>query len=150
MWDTGGRARFPPNEFDLANIDTNRVLVGGFSGGARIASFLAFAHPELFAGVLAICGVGFIRKVDRVKATRTDEYGYFTIDARHTAAAKERVRFVLVTGSKDFRYGNIQDIYEGGYVKDGYHAKLLDVPGMAHTLCPAMTLRDGLAFLAAQ
>lgn len=131
----------------MGGTDTNRVFVGGFSGGARIASFVAFAHPAIFAGVISICGFNFNRKVARVKATRPDEYGYFSIDAGHAEAAKRRVRFVLITGSKDFRYGNILDIYEGGLQKDGYCAKLLDVPGMEHALCPAGPLREGLEFL---
>ena len=134
---------------ELARIDTNRVFVSGFSGGARIASFVAFVHPDVFRGVFAVCGVNFCRAVSRVKATRTDEYGRFTLDSGRCESARKKVRFVLVTGSRDFRYGNILDIYEGGFLPDGFQVKLLDVPGMEHSLCPARTLREGLEFLEA-
>jgi hypothetical protein len=129
---------------EFAKIDKSRIYVAGLSGGARVASYAAFAHPDLFDGVFAVCGVNFCRKVPRVKATRTDEYGYFSIDKQHADAAKARVKFALVTGSKDFRYGNILDIYNGGFVPDGYKVKLFDVPGMEHQICSAQILNAGL------
>jgi len=135
---------------ELATIDTNRIYVSGFSGGARVASYASFAHPAVFNGVVAICGAGFCRKVDRVKTTTNDEYGSFLVDETRAAEAKARVKFVFVTGSKDFRYGNILDIYTGGFQKDGYSAKLIDVPGMGHSLCASKVLADGLAFLDAK
>jgi hypothetical protein len=45
-----------------------------------------------------------------------------------------------------FRYGNIRDIYTGGFRTDGYAVKLMDVPGMGHALCSPQTLNDGIAF----
>jgi hypothetical protein len=97
--------------------------------------------------VFAICGAQFPAKVPRVQATRTDEYGWFSLDDPHIAAAKEKVRFVLVTGSNDFRHGNILDIFNGGFQKDGYAVKLMDVPGMEHAVCPAKILKESLDFL---
>ena len=132
---------------EMENIDTNRVYISGFSGGARIASYVAFVYPDVFAGAFAICGVNFARKVDRVKATEKDDYGYFTFDAKRAETARQKVKFVLVTGSKDFRYGNILDVYNGGFVKDGYDVRLIDVPEMGHAMCPAKVLADGLSFL---
>jgi predicted esterase len=132
---------------ELIALNTNRIYAAGFSGGARMASYAAFIRPSLFSGVLGMCGAQFPAKVPRVKATRTDDYGWFTLGEPQIAEAKKKVRFVLVTGSNDFRYGNILDIYAGGFQKDGYAVKLIDVPGMQHTTCPASALRDGLLFL---
>jgi len=133
---------------EMANIDASRIYVSGLSGGARIASYVSFIHPDLFTGVIAICGTGFPSKVDRVKATMKDyDYGYFTIDDKLAEEAKERVRFVLVTGKNDFRYGNILDLYNGGFLKYDYAVKLLDVPGMGHAICSPQTLGEGLDFL---
>ena len=131
---------------EFAKIDTTRIYVSGMSGGARIASFAAFAHPNLFSSVFAVCGINFCRKVPRVKATQTDEYGYFSIDPRQADETKRRVKFALVTGPKDFRYGNILDIYQGGLLPDGYKVKLFDVPGMGHEICSAKILNDGLSW----
>ena len=132
---------------EMANIATNRIYIGGLSGGARIASYVSFVHPGLFAGVFAVCGVNFARKVDRVQSTRADDYGWFNIDESRAQATKQRVRFVLVTGPGDFRHGNILDIYNGGFVKDGYDVKLIDVPGMGHSICTPGVLDEGLTFL---
>lgn len=129
---------------EFARIDPARVYVSGLSGGARVASRAAFAHPSLFSGVFAVCGVNFCRKVPRVHATEKDEYGYFSIDQPRSDETKRRVKFALVTGSKDFRYGNILDVYQGGFLRDGYKVKLFDVPGMGHTLCPATVLNDAI------
>lgn len=132
---------------EMAKINTNRIYLAGFSGGARIASYTAFLRPDLFSGVFANCGVDFPRAVPRVKATEKDQYGVFSIDEKQAAETKGGVRFVLVTGPKDFRYGNILDIYSGGYMKDGYAVKLINVPGMDHALCTPKVFSDGLAFI---
>lgn len=132
---------------EIIKIDTNRVYVAGFSGGARMASYASFLRPDLFAGVLAVCGVDFPREVPRVQATKDDKYGFFSLDDKQADEAKAKVKFVLVTGSKDFRYGNILDIYKGGFQKDGYSVKLIDVPGMEHTLCSQKVLTEAFAFL---
>jgi hypothetical protein len=132
---------------EMAKIDTNRVYVAGFSGGARMASHVSFLCPALFSGVFAVCGVDYCQKVPRRKATKDDEYGYFSSDEQQAEKAKKKVRYVLVTGSKDFRYGNILDIYNGGFLKDDYQVKLIDVPGMEHAVCSSKALSEGLSFL---
>ena len=52
-----------------------------------------------------------------------------------------------MTGSKDFRHGNILDIYNGGFRPDGFQARLLDIDGMPHALCPASVLNESLDFI---
>ena len=131
----------------LAHIETGRVYVAGLSGGGRVASFAAFSHPDLFSGGLGICGMDFCRAVPRAKATRTDDYGVFELPPAQAEAARAHVRFAIVTGPKDFRYGNLLDIFEGGYRPDGYTARLFDVPGMGHALCTGKALDEALAFL---
>jgi hypothetical protein len=131
----------------LANIDTNRLYIAGLSGGGRIASCAAFFHPHLFSGVCGICGINFCHKVPRVQATEKDAYGYFTVDPHRIRETKQCVRFALVTGSGDFRHGNILDIYNGGFQPDGFQARLLDIDGMPHTLCPAPVLNASLEFI---
>jgi hypothetical protein len=61
--------------------------------------------------------------------------------------AARQVRFALVTGSNDFRHGNILDIFHGGFERDGFQAKLFDVPGMAHDTCDRETLGRIIEFL---
>ena len=132
---------------EMARIDRERIYVAGFSGGARVASRAPFLRPTLFSGAFAISGADFPRRLPRVRATEKDEYGYFSLTEKQMNDTKQRAKFVLVTGPKDFRHGNILDIYEGGYQKDGYSVKLIDVPGMGHAICSSKPLRDGVAFL---
>jgi pimeloyl-ACP methyl ester carboxylesterase len=43
------------------NVDTDRIYLAGLSGGARVASDIAFSYPEFVGGVLAIGGAGGLR-----------------------------------------------------------------------------------------
>jgi hypothetical protein len=54
---------------------------------------------------------------------------------------------VFITGKGDFRYGNILDIYQGGFVKNQFRARLIDVPGMGHQLCSPGALQEAIRFL---
>ena len=36
---------------EMTNIDSTRVYVSGFSGGARVASYSSFLRPSLFSNV---------------------------------------------------------------------------------------------------
>ncbi len=90
----------------------------------------------------------FCSAVPRVKATRTDAYGFTQVPPEQAAAAKKDARFAIVTGAGDFRYGNLLDLYEGGFKPDGFTAKLFDVPGFGHAQCPAKVLEEALTYLA--
>jgi hypothetical protein len=133
------------------NLDPHRVYAAGFSGGARVAGQVAFFQPEVFHGTIQSCGADFCGPVPVVHARPDPDhpgpYGTFPATAAEIDRAKPAVRFVFVTGSKDFRYGNIQDIYAGGYAPSGFQAKLLDVPGMNHDVCSGAVLGQALEFL---
>ena len=129
-----------------ANPD--RIFTGGMSGGARSSVQLAFLHNDVIAGNIAICGANFYEPVPRVQATNTDlDYGVWPIPAERVAEAKSRVRFAFVTGVRDFRHGNILDIYQGGFVKNGFQARLIDEPKMGHQLCSPESLQAAFDFV---
>jgi predicted esterase len=132
-------------------IDPSRVYASGFSGGARVAGFLGFFQSDLFRGTIQNSGADFYRPVAKVYATSPTDtagqpYGIFHATAAEVEAAK-RVRFVLVTGSNDFRRGNILDVYYGGFAKSGIESKLLDVPGLGHDICDGQTFSAALDFI---
>lgn len=136
-------------------IEPSRVYVAGISGGARTAGDLAFYEPDLFHGTIQNCGSDFPHDVPTVLATSHldtlgNPYGVFEITPEHAARAKAKVRFTLITGSNDFRHGNVLDLYTAGFAAEGYHAKLFDVAGMGHTTCNGETLEAALSFLEAQ
>jgi hypothetical protein len=134
-------------------IDPQRVYISGFSGGARMAGFLGFFQSDVFRGTIQNCGADFYQHVPQVDATTQVDtagypYGFFEATAEEVRGART-VRFVLITGSRDFRRGNILDIYNGGFAKAGFQAKLFDVPGMEHDTADSTTLNEAFDFLEA-
>ena len=136
-------------------IDPKRIYAAGLSGGARAASNLAMLRPDIFSGTIQSVGSVFPHDVPQVKTKEEflrvgkGELYSSALGAKdmNIAKIKKNLRFVIVTGPGDFRYGNLQDIYNGGFVPDGYQAKLLDVPGMGHRLCTAEDLTVALDFI---
>jgi hypothetical protein len=43
------------------NVDTDRIYLAGFAGGARLVSDIAFSYPEFVGGVMALGGGGGLR-----------------------------------------------------------------------------------------
>jgi len=131
-------------------VDPGRIYASGFSGGARMAGMLGFFQSDLFQGTIQNCGADFYQNVPKVHATSlTDTAGYpflFSATEQEIRGAK-RVRFALITGSEDFRRGNILDIFYGGFTQAGFQAKLFDVPGMSHDVARGATLNSVLDFL---
>lgn len=134
------------------SIDSGRVYAAGLSGGGRIASCLGFHQSDVFKGTIQSCGTDFYRDVPMHYA-KSDldslgkHYGLCLCTFQEIAAAKANTRFALITGSRDFRQGNILDIYYNGYAAENYRAKLFDVPGMEHADCSAAILEQALDFI---
>jgi poly(3-hydroxybutyrate) depolymerase len=132
-------------------VDPARVYAAGFSGGARMSGLLAFYQSDVFRGTLQNCGADFYKGVPIVSATTQldtagQPYGRLVASDAEVRGAR-KVRFVLITGTNDFRRGNILDIFHGGFERDGFQAKLFDVPGMSHDICDGETLSRALDFL---
>jgi hypothetical protein len=138
----------------LYNVDPARVYAAGFSGGARMASELAFYDPDLIQGAILNSGAEFYERVPQVRATsmvdtQANRYGHSMVKLppKRMAVVRRRMRFALITGSRDFRRGNILDIYYGGYLARSFRARLFDVEGMGHETCGAPTLAQVIDFL---
>jgi hypothetical protein len=127
--------------------DPRRIYTGGISGGARCSLQLAFLHNDVIAGNISICGANFYEPVPKVKAVDTSNYGVWPVPPDRIAEARKNVHFVFITGAKDFRYGNILDIYEGGFVTNGFQARLIDQPGMGHQMCSTESLLEAFHFV---
>lgn len=129
------------------HVDPRRIYTGGLSGGARCALQLAFLHNDVIAGNISICGANFYQPVPKVHDTEKSDYGVWPVPSDRIAEAKAKVRFAFITGARDFRYGKILDIYEGGFVKNGFQARLIDQPNMGHQLCSAGSLLEAFDFV---
>lgn len=133
------------------HIDANRVYAAGFSGGARMAGRLGFYQPDIFRGTLQNCGADFYRPVPAINASsqfdsRGKRYGLLEASDDEIPQARN-IRFAIITGTNDFRRGNILDIFHGGFERDGFKARLFDVQGMGHDICDNETLSSALDFL---
>jgi hypothetical protein len=132
-------------------IDAGRVFAAGFSGGARMSGLLGFYQADIFHGTIQNCGADFYKPVPMVVATSQldtagQPYGLLAATEDEIAAARH-VRFALITGTRDFRRGNILDIFNGGFAQEGFQAKLFEVPGMPHDIADGKTLSAALDFL---
>jgi len=132
-------------------VDPSRIYAAGFSGGSRMAGLLGFSQGDIFRGTIQNCGADFYKPVPTVSATSTTDtaghpYGVFHATGDEISSAR-RVRFALITGSGDFRHGNILDIFNGGFAHEGFQARLFDIPGMAHDTADPRTLSAALDFL---
>ncbi len=133
------------------NLDPKRVFVSGFSGGARTASNIAFFQADLVRGALLNCGSNFPARITwhsaGTEGGKDDNYGYCSASTQECQWAKSYVRFALVTGGDDFRRPYLQDIYNDGFRRGGFQARLFDVPDLGHNLCDGRTLQQALEFL---
>ncbi len=134
-------------------VDAKRIVAAGISGGARTASHLGFLQSDVFDKTVQSCGTDFCRKVAAIESkefvsTTGVYYGLLEATPDEVRRAKESTRFCLITGPGDFRRSNIVDIYNNGFLPDGFQARLFDVPGMGHQDCNASTLEKAFEFLA--
>lgn len=127
--------------------DLKRIFVSGYSGGARCSLHLAFLHSDVIAGNISICGADFYKPVPRVKAIDQSNYGVWPVPRDRVAEARAKARFAFITGEQDFRRGNILDIYQGGFLKHGFHARLIDEPKKGHQFCSPESLLEAIHFL---
>jgi predicted esterase len=127
-------------------IDPARVYVSGFSGGARVASMLGVAFPDLFTGTIPFMGVNFYTELP-VENGKKLGITYIP-DDQALEIAKKQCRYVLVTGEKDFNRVETHSTEENGFRKEGFTSVLcLEVPGVGHAMPPAEWLEKGLEFL---
>lgn len=109
-------------------IDTNRVFLAGHSGGGRMAGFTANNFPDLARGTIQSCGADFYEPISCPDGFTG--FGWYWTPPNYDA--KTNVRFVFITGPGDGNYSGINDVYNYGYVPNGYQALMINVPGMGH------------------
>ncbi|MBT8048478.1 MAG: hypothetical protein HKN57_10785 [Xanthomonadales bacterium] len=113
-------------------LAADRVYISGFSGGGRVASYVASQFPKLFTGAIYICGADFWKqeyspKVDLMLPNR----------------------FVFVTGSKDFNRDETRAVFRRYLEAGAANSKLMVIPGMAHEKPGKQDLNEALDYLGA-
>ena len=124
-------------------IDPSRVFVAVHGEGGRMAARIAFQHPELIRGCIPCSGAEFYKAVK----WGGSGYGVFAHSTDMVDAAKRNIRFALITGQTDVHRDEILDLYYGGFAKDGFQAKLFDLPNSTQGTFNADVLGHALEFL---
>src|SRR5579863_5394798 len=114
------------------SIDPNQTYMGGFSGGGRMACSIGFAFPELFAGIMPVCGTNPLKSQPYLRHRLVD-----------------RVSVAFVTGQKDFNRSE-HDVWMAPYLKElDIRTQFWVVPGMGHDIPNADVMDQVVAWLAA-
>jgi hypothetical protein len=152
-----GNERHPLDRFRLAldgacnlcrryKVDRKRIYIGGFSGGARMASMLGVAYADLFTGTLCVCGVNFYKDVPNSDGKYYS--GTFAPDPGTLLLSKKIGRFVLLTGEHDQNRENTKTLWMSGFKRDGFRSALyLEVPGMGHAMPDVKIFKQSLEYL---
>jgi hypothetical protein len=133
------------------NIDPEKRIISGMSGGGRTSASACFIHPEFWMGAISWVGGNFYKTYSipiPVGATKRgiNDYDPDTISNEHIKLAREKVRFVLITGPKDFNLSDSRGIYRA-LRNDQFQALLLEEPGLGHEVGSAEYMRKALDFV---
>lgn len=113
------------------DIDTERVFLSGFSGGARVAGLVAAAYPQMFRGGIYMGGA----EMWDIEPTPD------------TLEAIRENRFVFITGTEDFNRPMALKV-AAQYANAGIKKqKTIVISRHGHELPPSRRMRDALNFL---
>jgi pimeloyl-ACP methyl ester carboxylesterase len=111
-------------------VDPDQCYLAGFSGGGRMACAIAFALPEYFGGVIAVCG--------------TNPLPTHTYLRHHI---QDRLSVAFVTGEKDFNRKENEEYMYPYFQELGIRSRLW-VPRVGHALPPTEVIAEVHAWLA--
>lgn len=122
------------NVMQRYHVDPNRVYVGGFSGGSKVALRLALAYPDVFRGVLLEAG--------------SDSIGTPAIPLPPSGLLhrfQESVRVVYLTGGRDY-YHQREDAGSRDSLRQWCVTSLssVEVPRLGHELADAGSFSTAL------
>lgn len=110
----------------LFNIDHSRIIVSGWSGGARIASVLGVAYGDQFPNCVPMMGCVFYEQIPLGRNR------FFPVAYTPNAAIVNRAknnRFIIVTSQGDALGLECRLVYEHGFKANGFtDTRLVSVP----------------------
>jgi predicted esterase len=112
------------------DIDSDRVYIGGFSGGGRVASMVASELPALFRGGMYFVGVNWDAPPDeeRLQQMRGN-------------------RFVFITGRRDFNRRDTRRVFSQYRRAEIEQVLLMDLDYLGHRLPRTEDFENGVRFL---
>lgn len=126
------------NVMQRYHVDPDRIYIGGFSGGSKVALRLALAYPDLFRGVLLEAGSEPIG-TSAIPLPPADLLHYF----------QQSTRVVYLTGARD-DYHQREDAHDRESLRDWCMTSLFSVamPWADHELADAGSFSRALDELA--
>jgi predicted esterase len=97
-------------------IDPDRTYISGMSGGGKTAAEIAFALPELFGGLIAICGCWNLRAEPMMRQR-----------------VSERLSVAVLTGATDFNRPELEREFFPILLQHGARSLLQVYPGIGHS-----------------
>lgn len=118
------------------NIDKNRIYIGGFSGGGRVASKIAAGYGDLFSGAYYFVG--------------SDAIGGKTVPVPDSSVLddmRRRGRYVFMTGRTDHPTTTATRTAMASYQRLCIFNTAFQIPRMGHGLPNIMWFRRGIEYL---
>jgi pimeloyl-ACP methyl ester carboxylesterase len=117
----------------LYAVDPERIYVAGYSGGGRAASALTLLYPDVFRAGLMVMGVDWYRDLPVPDQPGAHWPAPFDKPPRDLLRlARERSRFVLLTGERDFNRAQTR-VVRAELENDGFRTvTYLEVPAISH------------------
>ncbi len=136
------------------NIDKNRLLLSGKSGGGRTSAMGCFVHPEFWCGAISWVGGNFYKRYSVPMPVDSSSPGINdwlpgAVTPQNVKDAKKNAKFVLITGSKDFNLNDSRGIYRA-LKQEGFQTLLIEEPGLGHEVGSVESMRKALEFVLAE
>ena len=126
----------------LYQIDPERRVVTGLSGGGHMAMVIAANYPDYFIGAVSHAAQSYLPSAAG--------YGHghfpgFTLDD-FTSSKRKHLKWIVVSGDKDFNYQAILDTSKK-WDENKLQYRFLDVPGMGHQHSEPGPLKEALLWV---
>ena len=127
-------------------IDPDRIYISGHSGGARVASTVAFFHPDRFTGGVYFAGVNWYEPTPAGEGRFLPASIGKPLDSV-LELARNRSRHAIVHGTDDTVATYVPSLWDVIKLSDFRTFEYLSVEGHGHGLPDAEWLDRGLAVL---
>jgi hypothetical protein len=123
-------------------VDPDRRVIGGFSGGGAVAAQIGAFWPEVFVGTIDQCRAVMweLHEIDTMPGSAFGMGEVDALDPDHLDTIAEGPRFAFVSGDRDFLgpFSNYEGIMDGigDWWERGVRARVFDVPELAHQPAP--------------
>lgn len=117
---------------------------------------LSYQYPELFSGAMPRCGANYPRAVDQDYETREPDGNYEFWGGFYFPSVNgmpyldhlrsRNMRFALMTSFRDFREGDVFNIYHNGMERDNLNARLIQRSG-GHCATGAAHFADAMGWI---